>query len=359
MDAIKSFLVFQENGGVGKITLYEAIESSFPPELAIKSQWNPPESSWVSSVSLGNPNLFLLRRNTETVIYQWVPPTPPLPVGTIKGHAYGLRRADNHAYLIASLSGRDEVWLLDLKKKKLLKTIAVSGGINQFAPSKKRFWVSSYEHGGFDLATANPVSQKIESELSRVEVGPLPVNENGGFEEKEYSPLPFLLPRTWIPSALFLPFGFQAGAWIPMFDLSQKHFYDLNMGIDQRNTNEGSKTLPYLSGLYGYRFGNSSSLQSNVYFSPGFLIVSRSFFQRWGASLSYAQKLGGLPIQGKVSALMRKIEPSDLGPANQSIGLGLDLSWGSRSKTGPLDADSTEGIRFSIGHQQFLKGCVP
>ncbi|MFM8269495.1 MAG: hypothetical protein ACKN9V_04835 [Pseudomonadota bacterium] len=341
-----SILIYQEKGGRGQVSLLKRDPSLWDTSFKINHQWEIPQGSWISSVSIGAQMLFLLREGNETTLYEWNPPVPPQALGKLDGHAYGLRQFEKEAYLIAGLSGRDELWRIDPKQNSLKKMVAVTGGINQFDLLNSDFLVSSYEHGGFDVAKASAIKETVTVPLKKVELKSSIEKPALSWEEKEYSPASYLIPRTWIPSALFVPYGFQAGAWIPMFDLSQKHFYDINLGLDKRESNEGSQMLPYLSGAYGYRFGKTASLQSNAYFLPGFLVISRSFFKRWGTTLSFSNQLGNLPIQGKVSALFRKIEPSDLGPANQSVGLGLELSW--RSKT-------PEAIRMTLSHQQFLR----
>ena len=340
----KSILVYQESSGNGKLTLFEGDIWTPSLELHAKFSWVLPKNTWISSVSIGKSRLFLLREGNETSVYEWNPPNPPSALGNLEGHAYGLHQTGNEIYLISAPSGRDEIWRLDSNRKKIIKAVSVSGGINSFVPSSSRFFISSYEHGGFDIATASVLAPENGISLLRGQTASLPEERNSDWEEKEYSPASYLVPRTWIPSALFVPYGFQLAAWIPMFDLSQKHFYDLNLGVDKRDTNEGSQMLPNLSGSYGYRFGKSSTLQIGAYFSPGFLVISQSFFKSWGSSLSYGRRLGNLPLQGKVSALLRKIESSDLGPANQSVGLGLQLGW------------TSEKTRVDLAHQQFIKG---
>lgn len=350
-----TYLVFQEIAGSGKLTIYEETGTFPQSEFVSKFEWKIPTNTWISSVSIGETNLFLLRDGIETGLYEWSPPSMPKLLGKVKGHAYGLKRQGKQIYFIAPISGRDEIWQVDVNNKKLQKVVSVSGGINHFIATENQFVVSSYEHGGFDIALATPVTKRIVSSFLAGEPPSSSEEATPTWEEKDYSPLSYLVPRTWIPSALFVPYGFQIGAWIPMFDLSQKHFYDLNFGLDKRETTEGTKTLPTFSGLYGYRFGEASSFQTSTYFSPGFLIFSRSFFKRWGASLSYATAISRLPIQGKISALLRKIEPSELGPANQSVGVGIELGWSSKNKANVLDTELTDGLKVSLNHQHFFK----
>ena len=94
----------------------------------------------------------------------------------------------------------------------------------------------------------------------------------------------------------------------------------------------------------------------NAYYAPTFLTITRSFFERWGASIGVSRRLPGLPIQARVSGILRKIERSDLGPANQSVGLGVDLGWSTNQAGAVFDRPINEEMRLVASHQQYLKG---
>lgn len=349
---------YEETAGKGKIIIYDfptmALSNGSVTPLA---EWPLPKDSWVSSISSGKTTFFLLRAGVHTFFYDWDLKNPPRLLGQLEGHAFELRRnSQGTFFLITSISGRDEVWEWESQKNSFTKRIAVTGGILSFASKENSFWVSSYRAGGFDLAAAHKVKTPEKYTLTKISgpalAEPAVVSETS---EEDYSPLATLIPRTWVPSALIVPYGLQVSAWIPMFDLSQKHFYDLTLGVDRRESNEGNQSLPYLSALYGYRFGKASLFQASAYFAPGFLTLTQSFFKRWGTSLSYSSPLFSLPIQSRFSALFRKIESSSLGPANQSVGLGGELGWSSSRRGNALEADVSEGMRLVLSHQQYWK----
>jgi hypothetical protein len=358
-DCSKNFdrlFVYQESAGTGEIKILKGNLFDSQASLEEERSWVVPEGAWISSVSLGEIPFFFLRKGTQTHFYKWNKDKSPELLAAWEGHSHHLKTYSERIYFIASMSGRDEVWEWVSKESKVRKVVAVLGGINSFEMFKNSFYVSSYEQGGFDIAQAEQVTSPPQ-----IIQKPSPINESSKMdwplsEETDYSPLSTLLPRTWIPSALFVNYGLQVGAWIPMFDLSQKHYYDLNVGVDRRETNDGYKALPFVSAEYGYRFGKSFSIQTNAYFLPSFLTITRSFFQRWGASVGLSSNLGDLPIQTRISLLMRKIENSDLGPANQSVGAGLDLGWSSATRTNPLDTTLNEGLRVSASYNRFFQG---
>lgn len=346
--------IYQENAGKGELKILKG--NIFDPHSSLEEErsWPVPEGAWISSVSLGATPLFFLRKGNQTHFYNWKGGKAPQLIATWEGHSHHLKNQSEKIYFIGSFSGRDEVWEWLSKSAQISKVVAVSGGVNSFDLFNNSFFVSSYEHGGFDIAQAERVRtpslapRKPSTPHETVDTAWSPS------EESDYSPLSSLWPRTWIPSALFVNYGLQVGAWIPMFDLSQKHFYELNIGMDRRETNDGYKALPFFSADYGYRFGKSFTAQTNAYFLPSFLTITRSFFQRWGASFGLSSNLGSLPIQTRLSLLMRKIESSDLGPANQSVGAGLEVGWSSATRTNPLDSTLNEGLRVSGSYNKFF-----
>ena len=349
---------YEETGGQGKVRIYSFLEASLSSrEVASLAEWSLPEGTWISSLSVGSTTSFLLRSGMHTFFYDWDLKTAPRLRGRIEGHAFELRRSvAGTFFLIASLSGRDEIWEWHPDKNILTKRVAVTGGILSFVPQEEAFLVSSYRTGGFDLAKSQRVSFAEIVNLEKNETPPhSQISLSDTIPEEDYSPWSTLIPRTWVPSALIVPYGLQLSAWIPIFDLSQKHFYDLTLGVDRRESNEGNQSLPYLSALYGYRFGKASLFQASTYFAPGFLTITQSFFKRWGTSLSLSSPLFSLPIQSRFSILFRKIESSTLGPANQSVGLGGELGWASSRRGNSLDADIHEGVRLTLSHQQYLR----
>ncbi|NBV50002.1 hypothetical protein EBR78_02135 [bacterium] len=353
----KNLLLYQEVGGKGRLGVFEGDALSENSNFRLQTFWDLPPGTWISALSWGSPAYFLLRSGHQTVFYRWDFASAPEAMGQIDGHAYRLKRGDKDtSYLISGLSGRDEIWQWDLSKKQLSKAVSATGGFNSFEVLPETALVSSYEHGGYDLASATFVVSKQNRLLAPpTAIQNFPKAEAENTKEEDYSPWSTLIPRTWIPSALIVPFGLQVGAWIPMFDLTQRHFYDINLGFDRRDSNTGTRVLPFFSLLYGYRFGQSSVAQLNTYFLPGFLTFNRSFFQRWGTSFSYGREIPGSPIQGRLSSIFRRVEQSTLGPANQSMGLGFELAWANQQTTGVLDAPLNRGIRLSASHQQFMK----
>lgn len=355
---LTSYLIYQDTAGKGELKILKGSIPSPERNLTESFAWTLPEGAWISSVLHGSPHYFLLRQGMMTSLFSWAPPEAPQFLGSIPGHAFHLKKSfGNSLSLIASLSNRYEVWDWDINTQQLTKKISLVGGIHSFIETPDGFLVSSYEPEGFDIAKATALDPSTAPRWEASQEEPSESTKaNLSFEEKDYSPLSSLVPRAWIPSALFVPFGLQVGAWIPMFDLSQKHFYDLNIGLDQRETNSGNQSLPMGSFIYGYRFGKSSQIDLNSYFSPGFLTLSRSFFKQWGSSLNYSFSFWDSLFQIRFSALFRRIESSTLGPANQSAGLGTSIGWSSRNSLNAFEPNLTgSGITASISHQQYIK----
>ena len=249
---------------------------------------------------------------------------------------------------IADIDGRYEVWELELHSLQVKKRLAVLGGINSYDRRGEEWLVSSYEQGGYDLAQA----QAIESPSRALpkptkEAADSPNTENMSTSQS-YSPLGTLFPRTWIPSLLFVPDGIQVGAWIPGFDLSQKHYYDIFGGYDTRG-------LAFANVNYFYRFGGNYNFDLGANLTPSYLQASKSFFKRWGGHIGIGHSLPyGLPSM-ELSLLFSRLESSYLGPAQRSVGLGVDLSKSFGFPNRRLAVSLVNGVKLSLSHSQYFK----
>jgi len=343
-----SILVYVDESDQGKVL--ELNPSSNPDESwVVKREWQVPERQWVTSLIAGKTNWIGLRDQMATHLYQWEKDSP-IKVATIPAEVFHLKLVANEPFIeaIADLNGRYEIWEIDTVKKEMALKARFLNGINSFDKKDNSYLVTAYRHGGFDIAWAEPIDSKRIPIPEIEKPSPLPEKLTQVSPPQPYSPLGTLTPRTWVPSLLFVPDGAQIGAWIPGFDLTQKHLYDIFGGYDTRG-------LPFANLLYTYRFGKSSSVFSSVNFSPSYLRVSKSFFKRWGGRVGYSQELPwGLPILS-VGAIFNRLESSPLGPAEQSIGieLGLTKLWGFPQRK--LAISPVNGVRASISHAQYAK----
>ena len=347
---LKRVVAYQERATVGKIMDFEWVK--IDQEIKTKREWPVPSGTYVSSVLVTDSTWFTLKRGLKTQLYKWEGADPKM-VLEVPAYLYNLRvgRRPGEFFAIGTFDGRDEIWSIDLAKKEVTKVVGVLGGVASFDRQGEKFWISSYRNGGFDLATATPISG-TKKNLSQ---GRIPEERNIASEEEvklspaeSYSPLSTLLPRTWVPSLLFVPDGAQFGVWIPGFDLAQKHFYDIFGGYDTRG-------LPFASLSYNYRFGNGHVSGVESYLFPNYLISTQTFQTQWGASIFYSGNWSFLPPAIRLGFEYRKIERSPLGDANQAVGPQIGLSYKFGFKQKPLEVSPTQGTSLSLTHSQFFK----
>jgi hypothetical protein len=155
-----------------------------------------------------------------------------------------------------------------------------------------------------------------------------------------------LLPRAWIPSLLFVPKGFQAGIYIPGFDVSQKHVYELFGGYDSRG-------LPFGSFAYRYRFARTYSWDINPYYLPSFLPSTYdTAVKRWGVNMGINGTLGFASLDWRLGVLYKKVDYS--GPSDAIGGeVGLSRSFGFTKTGAPQSVPS--GVKLSVNYQNFPK----
>ncbi|MFM8313190.1 MAG: hypothetical protein ACKOA8_02790, partial [Deltaproteobacteria bacterium] len=349
----KTILVYTDKNEKGEIIELSAASEETPnkkPTLKVLRRWAVPERQWVTSVLSGSPAWIAVKEQLVTHLYRWDHEEPPKKIVTFPRELLNLKKQGEPHLLeaIADFNGRYEIWEIDLLKKNIQQKTHFLGGVNSFERKANEYLVNSYRHGGFDIALANSTPFSPIPFPKTDPPSPIPEKLTQVGEIKDYSPWATLRPHTWVPSLLFVPDGAQVGAWIPGFDLTQRHLFDIFGGYDTRG-------LPFGSLNYTHRFAKSSTLISGLNFSPSYLRISKSFFKRWGGKIGYGQDLPwGLP-NANLSMVFSRLESSVFGPAEQSVGLEFAVSkaWGfapRKQAISPID-----GVKASLAHTQYFK----
>jgi hypothetical protein len=341
-------LTYQEHAGRGLVTAWET--SAEWKQWKSTREWPVPESDWVTSLLPGNPSLLALRRGVSTELYEWEANGSPKKIWQLPGLFYHLmpRLPSGEIPAVGTLSGRDEVWALDPKKKAARKLISVLGGVNAFEHQGDKWWVSSYRHGGYDIAETKAISDKPQPlTVPAPESRDLPSRDEP-LVEKAYSPISTLLPKAWIPNLLIVPAGVQFSVWVPGFDVSQKNFYNLIGGYDTRGS-------AFFVGDYSHRFGKSQQFNIEGNLLPSYLIASKAFFRTWGGSASYSTRLGEKMPLFSAGVSFKQVEDSALGPGLRSVGLTVSLSDSFWVRTAPRAIAPLRATRVSISHGQYFK----
>lgn len=350
--SLGEILIYQEVATVGHVRELRW-ETAKKKEGVVKvlREWALPTGTWVSSLLYQDEvPLIALREGLKTSLYRWQGKVPT-KILEIPAHAYNLRKGKhaNEVLAIATLDGRDEVWAFNTATKEATKVLSVLGGLQSFDEKDGKFLATSYEHGGYDVVKAKPIasariklSERKTPARKLASTEPVPISAS-----ESYFPLSTLLPRTWIPMALFVPDGAQFSVWIPGFDISQRHFYNIVGGYDTRG-------LPFALLDYNYRFANRVTFDTGVSLLPSYLFVAKTFQERWGAKLGVTTSLPFFPPSLRIGAIYRKIESSPLGLANRSVGADISLSYRFGVEQKPLSISPTGGTRLSISHSQFF-----
>jgi hypothetical protein len=345
-----TLFTFQETRGAGAIREWR-MEGATLSEAKQVREWNLPTGEWVTAIAPSTPPLFLTRHSTSTRFYEWKESTPLLKK-ELEGHFFQLKPKlpTGEWPVVGSFQAREEVWGIHLERGTARKLVSVLGGVNSFARLKNEWIVSNYQHGGYDLARANELEREIKVELKPNVSKPVPV-ESAALsisEVKDYSAWSTIRPRAWIPSLLIVPDGMQISAWVPGFDISQKHLYNLFGGYDTRGS-------PFVFADYDYRFGRTQQISTSLNYSPSYLISSRAFLTQWGGSFGYSTQLGSEMPRVSVSVLYRKLENSSFGPANRSIGFALGISRTFGVKSPARSIAPRYGTSLSLSYSQFFQ----
>ena len=147
---------------------------------------------------------------------------------------------------------------------------------------------------------------------------------------------------------LIVPAGLQISAWIPGFDVSQRHLYNIFAGYDTRGS-------PFFTGTYGYRFHTSQQLSGEFDYLPSYLIATKEFLRAWSATAGWSISLGNQLPSITLSAISRRVEATRLGPAVQSNGVNLSITYTPYTRTVPQNIAPTYLTRFMINHAQYFR----
>lgn len=347
-EKFEAIAVYQEHGGKGQVhEVLRAIDKKWKLERS----FDLPESTWVSGLHFsGDAIRFFLRKGMGTEAYWWTKGAPQ-KITQFKGHLFQTRGVgDGDTMAIAQFDGRSEIWRIDWKKLEATKQVSLLGGAASFDMASDGMVLSSYRHGGYDIATTTPAPRKTMrlAQMGQArQIAESPAEKTSLSAVESYSPLETMFPRTWIPSMLFVPDGIQFGVYVPAFDVSQKHFFELFGGYDTRG-------LPFGSLGYSYRFAKNFSLSNDLYYLPNYLIATREFFKRWGGSILFGGSIDPIPPSFTIGPVFRRIEPLGTLPANQSVGVQVGLSYRLGYKRRPMTIAPVRGTGLGVSWSKFF-----
>lgn len=348
----QTLLLYQEKGGKGAVREIVLGEDG---KWKSSRDWVIPEGSWVTSIHFAKSGeRFFLRRGIITEVYLWTKGEKPHLTNAFRGHLFDAHPGthDDETLAIAELDGRNEIWSFDWSKNTATKVVSLLGGAGSFDFGKDTLYLTSYHHGGFDIATVAKRERKKTIKLSKVSAkkrDPAEASDKEHLSSVEsYSPLETLVPRTWVPSFLIVPDGAQFGFFVPSFDLSQKHFFQMFGGYDTRG-------LPFGDISHTYRFGTTYSVNGDVYYLPSYLIASKQFFKRWGATVTVGGSINSNFPTLNIGPVFKRTEPLGVLPANQSVGVQIGLSYKTGFRKNPMSISPLRGTGLSLVWNQYFK----
>ncbi|MBY0371825.1 hypothetical protein K2X33_14165 [bacterium] len=309
-------------------------------------EWKLQPGDWVTSLFFQEPG-FAIRRAGNTLVYRWTKTEPEL-VLTLPGHFHRIATTDRAGeYLaIGAFDGTDEVFRIQTQDRSYRRVISVLGGVGAFATDGNRWWTLDYRHGGYDLAESVPViAPKRPLPPASPAAEPLPTIAVS--DAKDYSARSTMLPTGWMPSMLIVPAGIQFSAWIPGFDVSQKHVYSLFGGYDTRGS-------PFVMLDYTYRFGLTRQLAMSFDYVPSYIISSSAFFRQWGGSIAYSARLAKNWPRVSIGINTRRLEPTGSITEKTSIGLTLSLSHSFWVRTTPRGIAPTRATQLSFSYSRYF-----
>lgn len=362
---LSKILVYTETGGVGIVREMGLAWKDSDTSLTELRTWTVPSGQWAVSLLAGDVPLIALRDGATTSLYEWKQGAEPNLALRLIGRFWNLKpgRGSHEIFVLGDFTEREEIFAIDLEKYEIKRVVGLLGGANSFDSHQSEILLSSYQQGGYRLAsTSKLTSVPTEPPLifpqlpnrptfvtwQRADVPPAQTTE-----EISYRPTRTLWPRLWLPNLLFVPDGWQAGAFVPGIDITQRHAYELFGGLDKRSTG----TKGFADFTYTYRFGSASNIQYNAYLIPSYLTSSKTFVDRYGTSLGWGRRFGKLNLS--LSARYRRSERAHLTtvsfPATTSVGLGVGAKVSFGIKKGPGAISTERGLSLFGDYAYYRK----
>lgn len=337
-------LTYQEQATHGTVRLWTSEDGQ---QWKTREEWKVETGDWVTSLFFPGPAM-AVRRGNNTLVFSLALRKAEL-LTTLPGHFHHFsgRPVAGEILAVGAPEGVEEVWALNLGKRTARRVVSVLGGVNSFAQDTDRWWVLDYRHGGYDVAQVQPITASAKP-LPPPLPAPAPVAETKISDEQDYSPGSTILPSGWIPSMLIVPNGMQFSAWVPGFDVSQKHIYNLFGGYDTRGS-------PFFTADYNYRFGRSRLFGLGFDYFPAYLISDRKFLHQWGANISIGGKIAKDWPRVTFSAIFKRVEPVWTYPRLTSVGVSLGISHTFWTKTAPRAIAPLRSTSVNAGYARYFK----
>ena len=141
---------------------------------------------------------------------------------------------------VSDLTGVDNLYRYRSAAGPELLTNLTTGMAFPSIDSQGKIHGSVFSASGWNLAQIDPLSSPVAPAAVTIAPPPAPLADqdsdakklNNTYEVKDYSVIPSIWPRAWIPYASFGPGNFSFGESISGYDAVDRHLYALSLGYD-------------------------------------------------------------------------------------------------------------------------------
>jgi Tol biopolymer transport system component len=166
--------------------------------------------------------------------------SPTVLVDNGKFNRYPSVTKDGTLLFVSDLTGVDNLYRYHPGAAPELVTNLITGIAFPSTDTQGKVYASVFSAAGWDIAQVDLLNQLVDP--SKVTIAPVPApapdsdsdakNNQKKYDVVDYSLIPSIYPRAWIPYATFTPGNFSFGESVIGYDATDRHSYGLNLGYD-------------------------------------------------------------------------------------------------------------------------------
>jgi hypothetical protein len=141
---------------------------------------------------------------------------------------------------VSDWTGVDNLYRFREGKEPELMTNTTTGISFPSTDTQGGIYASVFTSSGWNFAKIEPLTEHISPQSVAIEEAPAPATDQDSepkhldkkYVIEDYSVIPSIWPRAWIPYAMFTPGNFSFGDSLTGYDTTDRHRYEVNLGYD-------------------------------------------------------------------------------------------------------------------------------
>ena len=150
-------------------------------------------------------------------------------------------------YFVSDQTGVDNLYVYREGRAPEQVSNLTTGAAFPSVDENGRLYAALFSATGWDLAEIEPPARPLVAEAGKIGPAPAPPSDHDSdahpdgktYVPQDYSLIPSIWPRAWIPYAAVTPGNFSFGESLAGYDATDRHRYALNLGYDTLSKKRG------------------------------------------------------------------------------------------------------------------------